>query len=402
MTHSASPVQAWGAVFAMSLAAFALVSSEFMPVSLLTPIATDLQVTEGQAGQALSISGAFAVLTSLLIPYLAGNLDRKRVILCLTFLMLVSSVIVTFAPNYTVFMLGRALIGVAVGGFWSLSVSVAMRLVDKEHIPRALAILNAGNALALVLAAPLGSFLGGLVGWRWAFFCLIPVAALTLAWKWISLPTLKAEPPVSGSRNLLKLLARPAVALGMAAMALFFMGEFALFTYLRPFLEQEAHLSATGLSLILLLMGVAGFFGTLWIGAFINRGLYGTLAAIPALMAVIALLLMYVGHSMALNVVLLGIWGLIATATPVGWWTWLARTLPKEAEAGGGLMVAVIQLAIMLGATLGGVLFDVSGYQAAFGLGALLLVAASVVTLWAARVVTQAASSHPAPELVLD
>lgn len=165
---------------------------------------------------------------------------------------------------------------------------------------------------------------------------------------------------------------------------------------------QPSQLNTTELSLMLLLMGVAGFFGTLWIGSFINRSLYGTLAAIPVLMAVIALLLMYFGHSTALNIVLLGFWGLIATATPVGWWTWLARTLPKEAEAGGGLMVAVIQLAIMLGATLGGLLFDFSGYQAAFGLGALLLVVASWVAVLAGRAAHQAAASHVAPELVLD
>ena len=124
--------QSWGAVLAMSLAAFALVASEFMPVSLLTPIATDLQISEGQAGQSISVSGLFALLTSLVIASVAARVDRKRLLLSLTLLMLVSGTLVAFAPNYTLFIAGRALIGVAIGGFWALSAATAMRLVPDD------------------------------------------------------------------------------------------------------------------------------------------------------------------------------------------------------------------------------------------------------------------------------
>lgn len=389
MTNTASPNppearQAWGAVLAMSLAAFALIASEFMPVSLLTPIATDLHISEGRAGQAISVSGAFAVLTSLFISSLAGKLDRKVLLLTLTLLMIVSGTVVAFAPNYAVFMVGRALIGVAIGGFWSMSAATAMRLVEDHHVPRALAILNGGNALASVLAAPMGSFLGSIIGWRWAFFCVVPVAAIAFGWKLVGLPSMKVE-QVSSSGNAFKLLARPSVLLGMIACALFFMGQFALFTYLRPFLETVAHVGTTTLSLILLIIGVAGFVGTTLIGAFLKDGLYRTLAVIPALMAAIAVALVVVGSSTTLSTVLLGIWGLVATAAPIGWWTWLARTLPQDAEAGGGLMVAIIQLAIMLGATVGGVLFDTSGYRATFGASAALLVIATILAILTAR-----------------
>ncbi|MBU9589941.1 MFS transporter [Burkholderia multivorans] len=375
---------AWGAVFAMSLAAFALIASEFMPVSLLTPIAADLHISEGHAGQAISISGAFALLTSLSISSLAGRLDRKVLLLALTLLMMASGTVVAFAPNYLVFMVGRALIGVAIGGFWSMSVATTMRLVSDHHVPRAMAILNGGNALASVLAAPLGSFLGAIIGWRWAFFCVVPVAAIAFGWKLIGLPSMKAG-QVSKSSNSFKLLARPSVALGLAASALFFMGQFALFTYLRPFLETVAHVGATTLSLMLLITGIAGFVGTMLIGAFLKENLYRTLAIIPALMAVIAVALVSFGSSIAASTILLGIWGLVATAAPVGWWTWLARTLPQDAEAGGGLMVAVVQIAIMLGATVGGALFDAIGYQATFGTSAALLIVAAILAILTAR-----------------
>jgi predicted MFS family arabinose efflux permease len=375
---------AWGAVLAMSLAAFALVASEFMPVSLLTPLAADLRITEGQAGQSIAISGAFALLTSLCLTSVVGRLDRKTLLLALTGLMIASGTVAAFAPNYPLFMVGRALIGVAIGGFWSMSAATAMRLVPTADVPRALAILNGGNALATVIAAPAGSYLGGVIGWRGAFFCLVPVATLALAWLWFSLPTLRPENRQAPA-SMFALLKRPAVCLGMAAASLFFMGQFALFTYLRPFLETVTRVDVSTLSLMLLVLGVAGFIGTTLIGSVLKARMYPVLIAIPLIMAAIAAALLVVGQSVAATTVLLAIWGLVATAAPVGWWTWLARTLPRDAEAGGGLMVAVVQLAIMLGATGGGLLFDASGHGATFGFSAAVLVAASVLALLAAR-----------------
>ncbi|MCR8930815.1 MULTISPECIES: MFS transporter [unclassified Pseudomonas] len=391
---SPQPPASWGAVFAMSLAAFVLVASEFMPVSLLTPIASDLHISEGQAGQGISVSGLFALLTSLLIPLLAARVDRKPLLLSLTGLMIVSGTVVAFAPNYTVFMLGRALIGVAIGGFWSLSAATAMRLVPDEQVTRAMAIVNGGNALATVIAAPLGSFLGALIGWRGAFFCVVPVALLAGAWLMFSLPSMKAAGGAA-SGNVLRLLKRPPVALGMLAVSVFFMGQFMLFTYLRPFLETVTQVNVSVLSLMLLGLGAAGLAGTFLIEGFVKKSLHRTLIVIPLLMAVIAMALIAFGSSPVITAVLLGLWGLVATAAPVGWWTWLARTLPDAAEAGGGLMVAVVQFAIASGAIVGGVLFDMSGYRATFESSAGLLIVAAVLALLAAR----SASRVPQPSM---
>jgi len=378
----------WSAVLAMSLAAFALVASEFMPVSLLTPIAADLHITEGQAGQGISVSGAFALITSLLIASVAARIERKQLLLGLTLLMIVSGTVVALAPGYPSFMFGRALIGIAIGGFWSLSAATAMRLVKPEQVSRALAIVNGGNALATVIAAPAGSFLGSLIGWRGAFFCVVPVAVLAAVWLLTSLPSFKAERQ-AGSGNVLRLMKQLPVALGMVAVSVFFMGQFMLFTYLRPFLEGVTGVSVSTLSLMLLGLGLAGFIGTFLIERFMGRGLYRTLTAIPLVMAVIALALVSFGKSPVLTAVLLGLWGLVATAAPVGWWTWLAQTLPDDAEAGGGLLVAIVQLAIAGGAIIGGLAFDLSGYKATFELSAAVLVAASVLAWLAGRNATQ-------------
>ncbi|EPT0053973.1 MFS transporter, partial [Escherichia coli] len=118
----------------MTLCVFVLIASEFMPVSLLTLIAHDLHVTEGLAGQGIAVSGALAVLTSLTISRIVGDLNRKYLLLGLTVLMAISGIIITIAPDYPVYMLGRALIGVVIGGFWSMSAATAIRLVPQHQV----------------------------------------------------------------------------------------------------------------------------------------------------------------------------------------------------------------------------------------------------------------------------
>jgi len=369
----------------MTLCVFALIASEFMPVSLLTPMAADLHVTEGMTGQGIAISGAFAVVTSLYISALAGSMNRKTLLLGLTGVMALSGAIIALAPNYFTYLVGRALIGVVVGGFWSMSAATAMRLVPAGQVPRALAIFNSGNALAAVVAAPLGSYLGSVIGWRGAFFCLVPVALIAFVWQSISLPSMRVEQRSASSGNIFKLFRNPLVALGMIAASLFFMGQFTLFTYLRPFLETVTRVDVSTLSLILLVIGVTGFIGTTLIGAVLRRGFYQTLIAIPVLMAAIGLALIAFGGWTAATIALLGLWGLVATAAPVGWWAWVARTFSKNAEAGGGLLVAVVQLAIALGSTVGGLLFDRSGYQSTFVASAVLLLIAAFLTFLTSR-----------------
>ena len=227
----------WSGVLAMTLCVFVLIASEFMPVSLLTPIAADLRVSEGLAGQGIAISGALAVLTSLSLSTLAGNLNRKYLLLGMTALMALSATMVALSPSYLIYMTGRALIGIAIGGFWSMSAATALRLVPRRRVPHALAIFNGGNALATVIAAPLGSYLGAVMGWRGAFLCLVPVAIAAFIWQCFSLPAMAPDNNRRPGRSAFHLLSRPVVAVGLLACGLFFMGQFSLFTYVRPFLE---------------------------------------------------------------------------------------------------------------------------------------------------------------------
>lgn len=386
----------WGGVFAMTLCVFALIASEFMPVSLLTPMAQSLNVTEGMAGQGIAISGVFAVVTSLFISRLAGALNRKTLLLGLTCIMALSGAVIAMAPNYLTYMTGRALIGIVVGGFWSMSAATAMRLVPVHRVPLALAIFNSGNALATVVAAPLGSWLGSVIGWRGTFFCLLPVAIVAFVWQLLSLPSMPVTRPHVGAGNVFMLFRHRVVTLGMLGVGIFFMGQFTLFTYIRPFLEAVTKVDASAVTLILLVIGMAGFIGTTLISRVLKRGFYPTLMAIPVLMAIIALALIAFSNQAAIVTILLGLWGLISTAAPVGWWAWVPRTFPQDAGAGGGLMVAMVQLSIALGSTVGGLLFDHHGFQSTFLVSAAMLIIATVLIFLTSRADASAGghSSH--------
>lgn len=379
VTETTAP--AWGAVFAMTLGVFGLITAEFLPASLLTPMAHTLGVTEGMAGQTVTATAVVALLTSLVISVVTRNTDRRVVLLAFSVLLIGSNLLVAYAPNLTVMLLGRVLLGVAIGGFWTMSAATAMRLVPEAMVPRALSIIFSGVSVATVAAAPLGSYFGHLIGWRNVFLIATAIGVFALIWQWFTLPRM----PSNGSARmgtLLEVMKRPAMRTGMAAVILVFTGHFAFFTYLRPFLETVTGVGVNGLSAMLLGFGIANFIGTSLAGFLLERNLRLMLMLMPLAMGAMALALVTLGRAPVADAVLVSLWGMAFGCVPVAWTTWITRTVPDEAESGGGLIVAAVQLAITLGAAVGGVIFDASGASGVFVASAVvLLIAAATISM---------------------
>lgn len=370
---------AWTAVFAVTLGVFALITAEFLPASLLTPMAASLGVTEGMAGQTVTVTAAIALVTSLLISVLTRNTDRRVVLLSFSVLLVASNLLVAFAPTLALVLLGRVLLGIAIGGFWTMSAAVAMRLVPEAMVPRALSIIFSGVSVATVAAAPLGSYFGHLIGWRNVFLIATVIGVLAFFWQLMVLPKM-APTGTARMGTLVEVMKRPVMRAGMISVLLVFTGHFAFFTYLRPFLEVVTGVGVNGLSVILLGFGVANFIGTSLAGFILERSLRMTLLLMPLAMGVIALALVALGRAPIADALLVALWGMAFGAVPVAWTTWITKTVPDEAESGGGLIVAAVQFAITLGAAAGGLVFDHSGASGVFvGSGVVLLVATAMI-----------------------
>ena len=242
---------AWMAVFSLAMGVFGLLTAEYLPASLLTPMAMDLGVSEALAGQAVTVTAVVALFAGLLVPGLTRGIDRRVVLLGFSLLMIASNLLVAFSSSLAVLLLMRILLGVALGGFWSMAAAVAMRLVPAALLPRALSIIFSGIAVGTVVAVPLGSYLGGLYGWRSAFVAAAAVGAVTLAFQLFTLPRL-APSGTARLRTVLDVLLRPGIAIGMFGCVLVHTGHFALFTYIRPFLESTTGVGTEGLALMLL------------------------------------------------------------------------------------------------------------------------------------------------------
>lgn len=347
----------WPGIASLALGVFGLVTAEFLPASLLTAMSTDLGVSDGAAGQAVTATAIVGAIAAPTIPVLTRKLDRKHVVLALSLLLVLSNVLAATAHSLPVLLVSRVMLGIGLGGFWSMAAALAMRLVPEHLFARAMSIILTGVSVATVCAAPIGAYMGDLWGWRSAFVAAGAVSVVTLIAQLFAIPAL---PPKDNPnlKVLFELLGRINVRVALLAVLLVVSGHFAGFTYIRPLMEHVTHLSVSAISAVLLGYGIGGFFGN-FAGAFIaERSERHAIVFGGALIAALAATLWVAGTSAVVAAVAIALWGFAFGAFPVGFQTWIVRAAPDHAEAAGGLMVAAFQIAIASGAIGGGILVD--------------------------------------------
>lgn len=277
-----------------------------------------------------------------------------------------SNVITALAGSLAVLLLARLLLGVALGGFWSMAAATAMRLVPIDALGRAMAIVFTGVTVATVSAAPLGAFVSDLLSWRAAFWLAFGVSLLALVSVAATVPKL---PPAGRSdlAGLADVARRSTVRWALIGVLLVVSAHFAAFTYVRPVLEQVTRLDVPAISLALLVFGGAGFLGNLAGGYLTSRDPKLSVIAGSALMSGAMGLLLLAGAWTLPAVTALALWGAAFAMLPVGFQAWVAAETQDKAELGGGLLTATFQVAIAGGAVFGGLLVDRLGVLSAQG-----------------------------------
>ncbi|WP_039795042.1 MFS transporter [Amycolatopsis alba] len=368
----------WPAVSSLAGATFTVVTSEMLPVGLLTPISRDLQVTEGMAGLTLTITGLVAAVSApLLIPAL-GKLDRRAVLCALMVLLAAGNFLAAWSPGFGVMLVARVLVGIGMGGVWAIAASLAVRLVPPRSIGSATSLIFSGIAVASVLGVPAGTYLGELVGWRAAFVSAGGLSLVVSAALVMSLPSLPTEGAVRPGA-MLRLVSVPRVRLGLIVVALIVIGHFTAYTYVRPVLEKVSGVSAGQIGTLLLVYGLFGVAGNFASGAGASRSprvtmlvLSGTLSATMALVPLLGLTTLAVAA-------LLVVWGLAYGGVSVAAQSWMLMAAPEDREATSGLFAGVFNAAIAVGALAGGLATDAAGTTAVMWLGGVFAAGAVLV-----------------------
>ena len=350
----------WLAVAAVALGTFALVTSEFIPVGLLTRMSADFGSPEGATGLMMTVPAFAAAIAAPAIMLGAGRADRRLILILLSALLVVSNLIVAFAPNLGVALFGRVLLGVDVGGFWAISSIVASKMVPAASVGRASAIIFAGISLGSVVGVPAGALIGSAFGWRAAFESVAAFGAVVLVAQIALLPRLLPSETVT-LRHLAGLFRIPNARLGLLACFLAFAGQFAAYTYMGAFLEHVTKMPAALLSSLLVGYGVAGFIGNFVGGALSQRSARGTFAGTAAFLGLSIVALTVFGHSPWLAAAAVLAWGFAFGALPIATQGFMTKSAAKELESASAVFISILQMGFAAGAFIGGRAVDTVG-----------------------------------------
>ncbi|MEU4706512.1 MFS transporter [Nocardia salmonicida] len=368
----------WPALLTMFLGSFTLVTAEFLPPGVLTALATDLDVPEGVVGLSVSATALTALLAALGLGALFPRMDRRTLLIGLTLGAAVSNVVVALAPNIVLLLIARLLLGLAVGGYWSMALVIAAKLVPAERLGKAMMIVNAGTTVATVAGVPLGVLLSTYAGWRTTFLVTAALTAATAVAVRLMLPTIAPSKGV-GFTALGSALRAPGVLLGLVSVVAVIGGHFAGYTYIRPALAELLGAGPTVIPVLLALFGIGGLLGNFVIGALADRHLGALLPAVPTAIGLSLVAIIASAAFAPLAYLAVVVWGAAFGGILNLVQVWVSRVLPGRMEAGSGLVVGGFQLAIILGSAIGGRGVDSVGLAATYTLGAVAAVLGGVL-----------------------
>ncbi|EAQ6918559.1 MFS transporter [Hafnia paralvei] len=375
------------ALFALTISAFAIGTTEFVIVGLIPTIATDLQVSLPSAGLLVSLYALGVAIGAPVLTALTGRMPRKTLLIGLMVLFTLGNLLAWKAPGYTSLMTARVLTGLAHGVFFSIGSTLATSLVPKEKAASAIAIMFTGLTVALVTGVPLGTFIGQHFGWHETFLAVSLLGIVALIGSLIFVPNgLKHTPPASIARQL-TILKQPRLLMVYAKTALGYGGNFVAFTFLAPILQQVSGFSAGAVTWVMLIYGVSVAAGNLWGGRLADRmGPIKALQIIFLLLAAVLAVFSFTAHSPILALITVLFWGAVAFGNVPGLQVYVVqqaeRYAPHAVDVASGLNIAAFNLGIAGGAWVGGMVVENYGLMVTPWIGAIVVLLAFGMTRW--------------------
>ena len=357
-TPSTPSQGSWLAILAVSIAAFALVTSEFLPIGVLNSVASDLNISTGTAGLIITLPGIMAAFAAPLLPVAMKQLDRRYVLILLTLIMVIANTVTAFATSFSMLLLSRLILGIAIGGFWATAIALSGKLAP-AHLPiaKATAVVMAGVTLATVLGVPIGTWLSEFYGWRSAFGITAVIGFAVLLLQLVFLPQLRPDAAIH-LRDLPALLRVPKARSGMFIILLIGLAHFCAYSYLAPFFKHIAGFDGTTIGMLLLLYGIAGVFGNAFAGYSGNLNIRYTLAFVGVCFAIVFFGFPVFAIHETGAFILTALWGFAFGAFPTSANIWMFVHAPQAVEKGMHLFVGLFQVMIASGSLLGGFVVD--------------------------------------------
>jgi DHA1 family inner membrane transport protein len=373
------------ALFALTLSAFAIGTTEFVIVGLVPTLAQDLGVSLPSAGLLVSLYALGVAIGAPVLTALTGRWQRKSVLLAVMSLFVVGNLLAWMAPTYSSLITARILTGLAHGVFFSIGSTIATSLVPREKEASAIAIMFTGLTVALVTGVPLGTWIGQNFGWRATFMVVAALGLIALIGSALLVPkNLKQAPPARIAQQL-SVLTQPRLLLVYAMTAVGYGGTFTAFTFLAPILEQVSGFESGAIGLIMLVYGVSVAVGNIWGGRMADR--MGPIKALHIIFTALALVLLAftftAGNQIAAVITIL-IWGAFAFGNVPGLQVYVVQLAekytPQAVDVASGLNIAAFSVGIALGSILGGVVIERMTLMDTAWIGALIVALALVLT----------------------
>ncbi|EID9396438.1 sugar transporter [Salmonella enterica] len=370
---------AWLRVVTLAIAAFIFNTTEFVPVGLLSDIAESFHMQTAQVGIMLTIYAWVVAVMSLPFMLLTSQMERRKLLICLFVLFIASHVLSFLAWNFTVLVISRIGIAFAHAIFWSITASLAIRLAPAGKRAQALSLIATGTALAMVLGLPIGRVVGQYFGWRTTFFAISMGALITLLCLIKLLPKLPSEH--SGSLKSLPLLfRRPALMSLYVLTVVVVTAHYTAYSYIEPFVQNVAGLSANFATVLLLILGGAGIIGSLVFGKLGNRHASSLVSIAIALLVVCLLLLLPAADSEAHLAILSIFWGIAIMVIGLGMQVKVLALAPDATDVAMALFSGIFNIGIGAGALAGN---QVSLHWSMSAIGYIGAIPACAALVWA-------------------
>lgn len=373
------------ALFALTLSAFAIGTTEFVIVGLLPTMATDLNVSLPSAGLLVSLYALGVAIGAPVLTALTGNWNRKRVLLAVMTLFVAGNLLAWQSPGYSTLIMARILTGLAHGVFFSIGSTIATGLVARDKAASAIAIMFTGLTVALVTGVPLGTYIGQHFGWQTTFLTVAMLGLIALIGSALLVPSTLPQAAKTSLAEQAKVLTQPRLLLVFAITALGYGGTFTAFTFIAPILHEVSGFATSTISILMLVYGVSVAFGNIWGGKLADKhGPTRALSLIFAGLSLVLLLLTFAAPNPVTAVIIMLIWGMFAFGNVPGLQVYVVKLAehytPNAVDVASGLNIAAFNIGIALGAWGGGLVVEQSGLMTTPWVGAIVVALALLLT----------------------